>query len=234
MTSGGVWAVVPSKGPVGAKLRLSSVMTEDLRGAFAMAMLRDVLTALAGTSELRGVIVVTANPDAAELALTFGARVLGEPDARGHTAAVATAAGLLKREGARGMLALPGDIPLVKSTEIDIVVRAADAATSFVIAPAWDEQGSNAILVSPPDAVPLKYGDNSFFPHLASAEAVGITPSVLRLPGIAQDIDNPTDLRAFLARPEATHAHALLARRGFRLPDVETSEAISWQEGVEG
>ena len=52
--------------------------------------------------------------------------------------------------------------------------------------------------LSPPDAVPLRFGEDSFFPHLAAARARGIEPLVVRHPGIGMDIDNPVDLVTFL------------------------------------
>lgn len=213
--SGGIWAVVPSKGPVGAKQRLSSVMAAELRGALALAMLEDVLEALAGVPELTGIAVVTADPHAAKVAHGFGARVLPESAAQGHTAAITTATHRLRTEGVAAMLALPGDIPLVTSTEIGALLLARTVGPCFVIVPAWDERGSNAVLAAPPGLVPLKYGDDSFLPHLAKAEALGVKPSILRLPGIALDIDTPSNLQAFLEQPRRTRARALLTERGF-------------------
>ena len=76
--------------------------------------------------------------------------------------------------------------------------------------------GSNAILCSPADAMPLRFGENSFFPHLAAARAHGIEPNVIHLPRIALDIDTPEDLALFLATPSRTNARALLDRWGIR------------------
>ena len=45
----------------------------------------------------------------------------------------------------------------------------------------------------------------------AAAEAQGIEPTVLRLPGIALDIDNPEDLAAFALQPSPTRTRAFLA-----------------------
>ncbi len=61
--------------------------------------------------------------------------------------------------------------------------------------------GSNAVLCAPPTAVPLRFGDDSYFPHLTAARRCGIEPTILRLPGIALDIDHPADLRMFLRAP---------------------------------
>ena len=109
------------------------------------------------------------------------------------------------------MLTLPGDIPLVTAAEIAQLLAAHRPAPAFTIAPSHDEMGSNAVLLSPPDAVPLRFGDDSFVPHLAAAEACGIAPTVLHLPGIALDIDNPSDLAHFARLGSRTRAGLWLA-----------------------
>jgi 2-phospho-L-lactate guanylyltransferase len=109
------------------------------------------------------------------------------------------------------MLTVPGDIPLVTAEEIGRLLAAHRPPPSFTIAPSHDERGSNAVLVSPPEAVPLRFGDNSFFPHLAAAGARGIAPTVLHLPGIALDIDNPADLLHFVQLGSRTRAGLWLA-----------------------
>ena len=109
------------------------------------------------------------------------------------------------------MLTLPGDIPLVTAGEIASLLAAHRAAPAFTIAPSRDERGSNAVICSPPDAVPLRFGENSFLPHLRAAEACDIRPTVLRLPGIALDVDTPEDLAVFARLPSPTRARAVLA-----------------------
>jgi len=108
------------------------------------------------------------------------------------------------------MLTLPGDVPLATAAEIERVIIAYRGGSRFTIVPARDERGSNAILAAPADAVPLRFGDDSFFPHLTAARAQGIEPLVLPLPGIGLDVDTPEDLAAFLARPSQTRARLLL------------------------
>src|SRR4029077_16354525 len=94
---------------------------------------------------------------------------------------------------------------------IERLIAAHRPAPAFTIAPSHDERGSNAILLSPPDAVPLRCGDCRFFPHTPAAEARGIAPTVLHLPGIALDIDNPRDLAHFAQLRSQTRAGRLLA-----------------------
>jgi 2-phospho-L-lactate guanylyltransferase len=211
-----LWAVVPVKERSSAKERLAPMLRPETRQALALAMLEDVLAALTATRGIVGLLVVTVDPEASRLAASYGGRVteLGARD--GHTGAVVAAAKLLGVEGCTGMLTLPGDIPLVTPTEIKRVLAAHLPAPSFTIVPSHDEHGSNAIACSPPDAVPLRFGDNSFYPHLRTAEAFGIRPNVLHLPGIALDLDSPEDVVSFMRTESPTRAWALLSEE--RMP----------------
>jgi 2-phospho-L-lactate guanylyltransferase len=213
-TSADIWAVVPIKDTTDAKQRLASALAPDLRQRLALAMAEDVLAALAAATGLAGIVVVTVDPAAATLATRYGARVIADGARDGQTGAVTAAASLLKREGRGAMLAIPGDIPLITRAEIEALIAAHRRRPDFVIAPAHDSRGSNAILCAPPDQVPLKFGDDSFLPHLAAARRLGIEPAILRLPGIALDIDHPRDLAAFLAIASTTRARALLDQAG--------------------
>jgi 2-phospho-L-lactate guanylyltransferase len=216
MTSAaGTWAVVPVKDTAGAKQRLAPVLPAHLRQALALAMLEDVLAALAEVAGLDGRLLVTTDPEAVRLAARYNCAAMAEGADDGHTDAVTAAAQLLAREGRQSMLTLPGDIPLVTPGEIGHLLTAHRPSPSFTIVPSHDERGSNAILMSPPDAVPLAFGENSFFPHLAAAEERGIAPTVLHLPGIALDIDNPADLAHFARLRSRTRAGRLLAESGW-------------------
>ncbi len=209
-----MWAVVPVKDLVNAKQRLADVLSAEERGALFRAMLEDVLVALAGAKGLQGLIVVTRDPEATTLAEGHGARVVGEDADCGHTAAVTAAARILAAEGAGALLTVPGDVPLVTSAEIEAVLAAHQAAPAVTIVPARDEAGSNCIVCSPPDAMPFRFGEDSFFPHLDAARRQGIEPSVLHLPGLGLDIDTGEDLAMLLARPGQSRAQAYVHSSG--------------------
>lgn len=211
MNDGGVWAVVPVKDTAAAKQRLAGAVPPALRQGLALAMLEDVLAALAAAHGLAGRLLVTTDPAAVALAARYGAQCTAEAAGDGHTGAVMATARRLAREKRGGLLTVPGDIPLVTPSEVEQLLAAHRPGPSFTIAPSHDEQGSNAVLMSPPDAVELRFGDDSFYPHLAAAEARGIAPTVLHLPGIALDIDNPIDLAHFARLGSRTRAGLWLA-----------------------
>jgi 2-phospho-L-lactate/phosphoenolpyruvate guanylyltransferase len=212
----GIWAVVPVKEFEGAKQRLSSALSPDERRLLATTMLEDVLEAVSAVRELAGVLVVTVDPVASSLAMRYGGRVVTEGAREGHTGAVTAAVGLLVREGQGGMMTMPGDIPRLSPAEIAATLAAHQAAPSFTIVPAHDDLGSNTIVCSPPDAVPLRFGEDSFYPHLDAARANGIEPLVARHPGIGMDIDNTVDLVTFLrmSPPVRTRTLTFLEQSG--------------------
>jgi 2-phospho-L-lactate/phosphoenolpyruvate guanylyltransferase len=207
----GTWAAVPVKGFANAKQRLAGLFTPGERQALAAAMLEDVLAVLAA-APLAGILVNTADRKSAALVRRYGTRVITIDARDGHTAAVAAMARVLAKDRAEAMLTVPGDIPRVTPAEISTVLEARQPAPSFTIAPSRDWRGSNAVLLAPPDVMPLTFGDDSCFPHIETARRHNLEPVIVLLPGIALDLDRPEDVRAFLAAnpPMATRAFTLL------------------------
>ena len=206
-----IWAVLPVKDLDGAKQRLAGVLAPAERRALFAAMVEDVLEALAAVRGLAGIVAVTRDAGMAELAGRYGARILTEPANRGHTAAVATAQAALAADGAGGMLQVPGDIPTLAAAELEQVIAAHGAAPAVTIVPSRDHGGSNCVVCSPPGLLPVRFGDDSFRPHLAAARALGVEPRVLEHPGIGLDIDTPEDLAELVRRPGLSRAHAWTA-----------------------
>lgn len=213
-----IFAVVPVKGRDAAKSRLAPDYPPEFRGGLAQAMLEDVLAALSAATELAGVVVVTVDPLARETAARYGARVFEDGARDGHTGAVVVAGRRLAAEGRAGMLTVPGDIPMITADEVSRLFAIHGDAPAFSIVPAHDRRGSNAILMTPPDAVPLAFGNDSFLPHLEAARRLGIEPAIVPLPGIGLDIDSGPDLALLMRTPSPTHTWAFLAARGLVAP----------------
>jgi 2-phospho-L-lactate guanylyltransferase len=201
---------VPVKDLVNAKQRLMPVLTGPERMALARSMLADVLRALA-SARAGEVWVITRDAAVSAIAREGGARVVTEAENRGHTAAVSWAQETARAAGATGLATIPGDVPCVRPAEIEALVAAvagADRAVAF--APSRSSLGTNGAAMTPPDLMPLRFGEPSFPDHLAAARARGLPLRTLDLPGLGLDIDDGDDLRALLAVGPATESARLL------------------------
>jgi 2-phospho-L-lactate guanylyltransferase len=208
-----LWAVLPVKSLQAAKQRLAGVLSAGERQELFRAMLEDVLSALAASRRLAGILMVTGDAAARGLGERYGARVLAAED-RGHTAASSLGARALAAEGMDGMVQVPADVPLVTPVDIEALLDAHGLAPAVTLNPSRDQRGSNTVACSPPDLLPLRFGDDSFFPHLRCARDLGIEPQIVKRPGLALDIDTPDDLATFLAAFSDTRAYAYLAASG--------------------
>ena len=207
----GIWAVLPIKDFEQAKQRLAGVLSLVHRQNLFRCMVEDVLTALSQSQRLAGIVIVTRHPDAKALAAKYAAKVVEEPQNNGHTEAVMRGAHALAAKDVAGMIALPGDVPLVTAAEVDEVLAQHGAAPCITISPAHDELGSNAMVCSPPNVMKLRFGDNSYYPHINSARALNIEPNIVHCAGLALDVDHPQDLAVFCRSPSNTKAYRYLA-----------------------
>ena len=200
--------LVPVKNLAVAKQRLSEMLDQPSRTRLAQAMLHDVLDTLRGWKNRPRVALVTSDPFAAGLAQRFGFEVIPDPDNSGETGAIEMATRACVERGAESTLVIPADIPLIQSWELGEIVKHAPVEGS-VLVPAYDRRGTNAVLRRPADLFPLRFGNDSFKPHRAAAGATGKPCVVLKLPGIAVDVDKPADLRQLISLPGETRAQRL-------------------------
>jgi 2-phospho-L-lactate guanylyltransferase len=203
--------LIPVKNLSSAKQRLAAVLDQPARTELAQTMLHDVVTALAAWLERPSCALVTSDPFALDLAQQHNFEVIPDPGNSGETAAIEMATTLCVERGIDNTLVIPADIPLIQATELDQIFTAAPPEGS-VLAPAGDGRGTNAAYRRPANLFPLRFGNDSFKPHLAAAQATGKPCRVLQLSGIAVDIDNPEDLQQLLALPGETSTQRLLRR----------------------
>ncbi len=203
--------LVPVKNLAGAKQRLASVLDQASRTELAQAMLLDVLEALAAWTHRPEVGVVTSDPLAQRLARQFHFNLIPDHANRSETDAIDMATRFCEERGAGFSLVIPADIPLLESWELEQILHCAPPA-GCVLAPAADGRGTNAIFRRPAGLFPASFGNDSFRPHYRAAQATGNPCVVLSLPGIAVDVDYPSDLQRLIAAPGDTRAQQLLRR----------------------
>jgi 2-phospho-L-lactate/phosphoenolpyruvate guanylyltransferase len=200
--------LVPIKNTSSAKQRLAAVLDQPSRTALAQAMIYDVLTALHNWNTRPPVAVVTSDPYAVTLAKEYGFEVIPDPDNPGETGAIEMATRVCVERGVDSTLVIPADIPLIEVWELEEILKHAPTEGS-VLVPAADGRGTNAAFRRPANLFPLRFGNDSFKPHHAAAQATGKPCVVLNFAGIALDVDNPEDLQRLISVPGETRAQRL-------------------------
>lgn len=201
--------LVPVKNLATAKQRLASVLSQPVRTELAQAMLLDVLEAVVTWANRPQVSIVTSDPFAVETARQFDFELIADNDNRSETDAIEMATQICESRDVNHTLVIPADIPLIQAWELERIVANAPPERGSVLVPAGDGRGTNAAFRRPAGLFPLRFGNDSFKPHLAAARATGVTCTVLFLPGIALDIDNPADLRQLAEAPGETRSQGL-------------------------
>lgn len=210
-----MWIILPIKNLDQAKQRLSGSLTPEERRQLFETMLEDVLDQAGKVVAAEGVLIVSREPKARELADRFGAELLVEPQNDGQSAAVQRGVFWAKSRDSRGVITLPGDAPGLTAAEIDELVSLnGEGGRSVTLSPAHDRRGTNCIVATPPDIIPFHFGHDSFKPHCEEAEKAGVTAKIRPLPGIGLDLDTPEDVLKFLEMRPQTRTLRFLEESG--------------------
>lgn len=205
--------LVPVKNLANAKQRLAQTLEQSSRTELAHAMLEDVLDALV-ESVADEVSLVTSDPFALELADHHRFAVIPDDSNLSETAAIEMATRACESRRVQTTLVLPADIPLIAAADIRSIYDSAPAQGT-VLVPAADQRGTNAALRRPAALFPLRFGNDSFMPHLNAAIATRTTCVVLSLPRIALDIDTPEDLQQLVNAGNEKRSQRLARKLGF-------------------
>jgi 2-phospho-L-lactate guanylyltransferase len=186
-------AVLPVKSFGAAKQRLSATVAPGDRRELAEAMVSDVLDALGAVAGLDAIVVVTAEPLAAQAARAAGAMVVDDPSEAGQSAAAMLGVDAAVAGGAQRVLLVPGDCPALDPREVEELLT---RDIAVVVVPDRHGTGTNALLLAPPDAIEPAFGPGSFERHIAAGLG---RVEVAEVPSLGLDVDTADDLVALEA-----------------------------------
>jgi 2-phospho-L-lactate guanylyltransferase len=193
------WALVPLRGLEDAKTRLGAELDPEERFDLVVAMATRTLTATRDAPGIRGTVLVTADPAAADLARAFGALTIVQR-LPGLNAALREARAVAQDRDAAAVLVLPIDLAAISADAIEALLADALAhrtpGRSLVLAvPDRHGSGTNALFVAPPGTIEPAFGEASFEAHRAAAVAAGAV--FVRHDGpLTLDVDTGADLLA--------------------------------------
>src|SRR5579862_4299332 len=204
-------AILPIKTFEEAKQRLGDALDRPTRRVLAEAMFTDVLTGLRRCAGIDDLIVVTSDHGAERIAAGYGAAVVRDGQL-GHSHAASLGIQQALESAAQRVLLVPGDCPLLDPAEIDDLIARPMAGRSAVIVPDRHGTGTNALLLSPPDAFEPAFGSGSRERHEALGRAAGIDPQTVNVQSLALDVDTPEDLSALEVALASSHGGAAHTR----------------------
>ena len=210
-------AILPVKSFGAAKQRLAPALGAGSRQALAQAMFSDVLASLRRVPGVDAVAVVTSDRVAESAALGERVEVLRDMEMAGQSAAALIGIRHAQAHGVDRVLLVPGDTPLLDPGEVAALLRRAlDNGTAAVVVPDRHGEGTNALLLTPPDAIEPSFGPGSCARHVASARDAGLACAVEHLPTLALDVDTGQDLELLAATLDARRGHAPATRGALR------------------
>lgn len=192
-TGGDIWAVVPLKSLTDAKQRLASILDAPARRRLMVAMIRDVLAALQGVPAITGILLVSRDPMAEELAKEFNLECFANPADEDLNSALGAALADLQQRGVATAIVLPGDLPLIRSADISAMLAKCNRENELLIVADLESDGTNCLIASPPNAITLQFGPGSFDRHGEAAKAAALTLITPSPNDAWLDIDEPAD-----------------------------------------
>jgi len=191
-----ICVILPVKPLARAKSRLARALKAPTRAALVRSIFSRTLDVIAQVDRIDGVIVVSRDLTILELARQRNAITLMESDS-GLNPAITQAAHWAQAHRARAVIVIPVDLPLITPADLEALIDRAVEKRCIVIAPDRHEDGTNLLLVRPPDAIHFAYGASSFNAHRARASERGLSVHEYRSPTAAFDIDVPDDLEVY-------------------------------------
>jgi 2-phospho-L-lactate guanylyltransferase len=195
--------VVPVRAAADGKSRLGLVLDAEERETLVVGMLVHTLEVLAKWPASRASMVATDDARIAVIARRAqrGVRVTGASGRAGLNAALLAGRQAARMDGATAVLFLPADLPLLSVDALQGLLAAADAAIAagkgrpvVVVAPSDARNGTNALLLSPVDAIEPAFGENSLEAHVRLTAAADASLQLYVDPVLGFDLDTPDDL----------------------------------------
>ncbi len=221
------WAVVPIKDFAQAKLRLRDLLADRQAGQLARAMAKDMIGAIKATVQIDTCLLV-GTADAQSLAVEFDCEYLSDHSCAGLSAAVNWAAKSAVSKGCTRLVVLPSDLPAVNADDLSALLN--QHHDGMTICPAKSDGGTNALVVTPPDAVAFCYGDDSAALHRKAGLDAGLGVQQIRLPAFDRDVDTADDLARLRTDSLGTHTRACLAEFARGSHDKATTQVAGLVE----
>lgn len=196
-------AVIPIRGSIVSKTRLTPLFHTPQRQRLVWAMLDHVVTTIWASRAVDGIVIVTRDADAVRAhlkALVYCTTLTQPPGFEGLNGAMEYGRGWAQDHGFDSLLLLPADLPIIAPSDVESIVA---TRSSLVIAPDWHRDGTNAMFLrlaevrhaeeTAGERFCFMMGQRSFARHAEAARRLGLSCAAVHLPELELDLDTPDD-----------------------------------------
>ena len=193
-------AVIPVKTFSSAKTRLQ-LPTEKVE-ELCKIMLEEILQVISTSPKIEKIVLVTKEQKAIEMGQKFNTITIIDEKEEGVNQAVSLADKYLLENNFNASIVFPQDIPLIKTEDVDFMLRHQLHPNFAIIIPSRKFDGTNALVRMPVDLMKTHYDDNSYRKHMLTAKEHTMNVAMVFVKRIMLDVDSQEDLEFLLEQNE--------------------------------
>ena len=188
-----LWAIVPVKPLRRGKSRLTEILSEEERYQLNHHLFIHTIEVLKKVEAISEILVVSRDSDVLTESRGLEVRTVTENGTPELNNALRRASLFSMALSTEGVLIVPADLPLLTADNVRGFINARAPAPTAVISPDRRREGTNMLLIDPPDLITFSFGQASFNRHCGLVEEKGANLVVYENVRIALDLDIPED-----------------------------------------
>ncbi len=209
------YLIIPIKSFKNSKNRLKSNLKDEDRIEFCKFMTMDVLKAVKESKNFDKIIIISKEKinlyDLNDKKFDF----IEEKEEKGINEAIKLVFETYKINEMDSILVLHADIPLLTNKDLELITEKVNSSRkTAIIVPSKRKDGTNAILLKPPNLIKFQFGKNSFEKHLKNLEKIpNLSINIIENENISLDIDTFQDLKFFFDKKSKTLTQKFLIEK---------------------
>ncbi len=205
-----MWIILPVKHLQDSKFRLKDVLSDEQRSRFSYLLLKDTLQTLGSSKHVQGVTIISSDQSLSRLAEQYHAKFILTGRDSGYSKDAMDAITELPKTVVDKITIIPADLPQLSHRDLELLDKA--HKEGITLCAAEKDGGTNALIFTPPLAIPLMFGPESFIKHQQAAKDRGITVNIVNATGMQRDIDRPDDMLWFCKQSTGGQAWAYVKK----------------------
>jgi 2-phospho-L-lactate guanylyltransferase len=191
-----MWAIIPINNFTRSFGRLSPILNQDERIQLAKYLSTRLIHILLELNGIQKIMILTSETNWSEKIKHPKLVIHKEKNNKAFKSKIDSAADWACEMGAKQLMYLSIDIPLVEKNDIKAMIDSHNEGLTIV--EAKKDGGTNALICELPRRFDFQFGKNSFFKHLKAAELKKVDTNIQHIDGLSFDLDDQDDWECFL------------------------------------